>query len=100
MNFTSNKKEKEYKVLKKIFNEYKIIEESETPDFIVDRTIGVEITSFYHSKVSAILSNDSAFREEVCQKVSFKNKEYLKDAPIFVTFESNFCNITPKKMFW
>lgn len=97
MNFTSNKKEKEYKILKKIFNKHKIIKESETPDFIIDNTIGVEITSFYHSKVSAILSNNSDFREEVCQNASFKNKEFLKDAPFFVSFESNFCDITPKK---
>lgn len=97
MNFTSNKKEKEYKILKKIFNKHKIIKESETPDFIIDNTIGVEITSFYHSKVSAILANNSTFKKEVCENAAFKNKEYLKDAPIFVTFESNFCDITPKK---
>lgn len=97
MIFSSTKKEKEYNILKKVFKDIPNVTESETPDFIIDSNIGVEIVNFYHSEVSAMLKNDKRFKTNVCEKMTFKKKKFCKFAPMFVKITSNFFDTEPKR---
>ena len=80
------KKQNEYKTIRKIFTNNNI-EESESPDFIMDKTIGVEITSFYHSQASATLHNSRKFYEYGQKERKYKNPEFNKEIKSWVTIE-------------
>ena len=85
-NYLVDKKQKELDVLKKIFPNAQI-KNFESPDFIIENTIGVEITSFYHSQVSAILHNSKTFFEEGRKARKYKKDEYNKEISSWVTIK-------------
>ena len=63
------KKEKELKILKKVYNSSDIIiEESEQPDFKIicdNETFGVEITEFYYNESTARLRNMDSYKDKI-----------------------------------
>lgn len=65
----STKKEKEYRILNKVYTDPKIrIQSSEEPDFIItanDERFGVEITEFYYNEASARLKNYPGYIEKI-----------------------------------